>query len=505
MPRKRQMTWQAGSESRRGRWRKKYKGRVFQASGGRGKHDEEAYGDAWDGFQEFKKKIHEEEAQKPKPHQAEYDEAISEWRLVLQWSMENTNTQYASLARRKVEELTNRLEQSKPKPLIPAERFRSYLGWPAHITESVAALIPKPQQSADQSPSFVIDPSSLDISSMDGTSQRIEREIWQDRLQVLEKKQIEKLETLGTSVDSYLATKLAKVRAGHLTAGRYDPIRTHLYHFREWLGSETVVSSISGKALTDYHAELLTAISEERLSVDYTRDRLGTIRSFVQWLWRIEAIEELPRVLAPGSNDLRINRKISTPEVFTIEEVKKLLTSATDRTKLYLLLMLNTGSTQKDLSDLLPTEVDWKKGTITRKRSKTAKHKSVPTVTYILWKETFRLLQQERSSDAATVLVNHEGCPLKVERIDNEGKLKKIDNVASSFARLKRKNGIKKPLKYFRKTSATLLKSNKDYRGLDVLFLGHAPATVAERHYTQAPQQLLNDALAWLGQQYGIE
>ena len=103
MPRKRQMTWQEGSKSRSGRWRKKHKGKVFHASGGRGKHDEEAYGDAWDGFQEFKKKINEEEAQKPKPHQAEYDEAISEWNLVLRWSMENTDTQYASLARSKVE------------------------------------------------------------------------------------------------------------------------------------------------------------------------------------------------------------------------------------------------------------------------------------------------------------------------------------------------------------------------------------------------------------------
>jgi integrase len=505
VPRKRQMTWQEGSKNRGGRWRKKIKGRVFHAPGGRGKHDEDAYGDAWDGFLEFKKRIIEEEAQKPKPHQAEYDEAISEWNLVLQWSMENTDTQYASLARRKVEELTNRLERSKPQPLTPADRFGSHLGWPAYIIESVAAAIPKLPQSADQSPSLIIDPSTLDISSMDGTSQRIEREIWQDRLQVQEKKQVEELDTLGTSVGSYLATKLAKVKAGDLSAGRYDPIRTHLYHFREWLGSETAVSSISGKALTDYHAELLTAISEERLSADYAKGRLGTVKSFVQWLWRVNAIEALPRVLAPGNNDLRISRKISTPEVFTIEEVKNLLASATDRTKLYLLLMLNTGSTQKDLSDMLPTEVDWKKGTITRKRSKTANHKGVPTVTYVLWKETFRLLQQERSSDAATVLVNHEGCPLKVERIDDEGKLKKIDNVASAFARLKRKNGIRKPLKYFRKTSATLLKSNKDYRGLDVLFLGHAPATVAERHYTQAPQQLLNEALAWLGQQYGIE
>jgi len=54
------------------------------------------------------------------------------------------------------------------------------------------------------------------------------------------------------------------------------------------------------------------------------------------------------------------------------------------------------------------------------------------------------------------------------------------------FSRLKRKKGIKNPLKYFRRISATLLTSNKHYRGLDVLFLGHAPATIEERHYTQA-------------------
>ena len=130
---------------------------------------------------------------------------------------------------------------------------------------------------------------------MDGTSQRIEREIWQDRLQVQEQKQVEDRNTLGSNVVSYLATKLAKVKAGHLTAGRYDPIRTHLHHFRDWLGASTAVTSISGKVLTDYHSELLTAISEERLSADYTKDQLATVKSFVQWLWRIEAIEELPR------------------------------------------------------------------------------------------------------------------------------------------------------------------------------------------------------------------
>jgi hypothetical protein len=103
---------------------------------------------------------------------------------------------------------------------------KSILGWPVRIIESVAAVIPKLPQSAGQSPPVVIDPSTLDISSMEGTSQRIELENWQNRLQVQEKRQVEGRDTLGTSVDSYLATKLARVKAEHLTAGRYDPIRT---------------------------------------------------------------------------------------------------------------------------------------------------------------------------------------------------------------------------------------------------------------------------------------
>ncbi len=101
--------------------------------------------------------------------------------------------------------------------------------------------------------------------------------------------------------------------------------------------------------------------------------------------------------------------------------------------------------------------------------------------------------------------MNRKGNPLKVERLDENGKLQKIDNIASDSNRLRKRTGIKKPLQYFRKTSSTLIKSNKDYRGLEGLILGHAPATVEERHYTQAPQKLLDEAIIWLGHQYGVE
>jgi hypothetical protein len=161
--------------------------------------------------------------------------------------------------------------------------------------------------------------------------------------------------------------------------------------------------------------------------------------------------------------------------------------------------------TQKDISDLRPNEVNWKQGTITRKRSKTARHENVPTVTYRLWKETFRLLCQERAQGALTVLVNSEGGTLKVENLDAGGKLSKIDNVVSAFSRLKRRVKITKPLKLIRKTSATLLKSDKKFPGVEVVFLGHSPRSVADRHYAQVPQALLDEAIKWLGKQYGVK
>ena len=43
MPRKFRLTWQSGSDSRGGRWRKKYNGKVYYFAGGNGKYDREAY------------------------------------------------------------------------------------------------------------------------------------------------------------------------------------------------------------------------------------------------------------------------------------------------------------------------------------------------------------------------------------------------------------------------------------------------------------------------------
>ncbi|WP_417383209.1 hypothetical protein [Gimesia sp.] len=128
---------------------------------------------------------------------------------------------------------------------------------------------------------------------------------------------------------------------------------------------------------------------------------------------------------------------------------------------------------------------------------------NVPVVSYPLWPETFELLKQERSDDPDHVLLTREGKLLRTEDIDG-GKYKKTDAVRLAIRRLSKKTEIEFTLKACKKTSASLLRGNRDYQGLQSLFFDHDPQTVAEIHYTTIPQELLNEAIVWLGRELGI-
>ena len=505
MPRKTELTWQAGTGGRQGRWRKKYRGRVCYFPFGRSKSDLEGYKQAFQAWLEKKSEIDAEEALRPKAHQTEYDGAIENWTIVLQWSVENQDEEHTKLARRKIEQLKSRLSRDVLSPLAFEDKFESLYSEPPErlrqFLDQVGFL--EKNQPDPASPTTIVLPQIV-LDSMDGSPRRVKREQWSDRLAMQRRKGRHTKDSIEALVEAFLLEKRARVSAGTLSAGRYDPLRVHLHHLRDWLGGSFPVSSITSKVVKDYHTEILGGVETKRWSAHYGHDRMAAFKSFVRWLWRTEAIEQLPRILDSKNEDLKIGKRLANPTIFTIQEIKTLLDKATDRTKLYLLLMLNTGMTQKDISDLRPDEVNWKRGTITRKRSKTARHESVPTVTYRLWKETLRLLKKESAEGATTVLVNDAGGHLKVESLDANGKLCKIDNIVSAFSRLKREVGIKKPLKLIRKTSATLLKSGKQFSGVEAVFLGHAPRSVADRHYAQVPQVLLDAAIKWLGKQYGV-
>jgi integrase len=357
--------------------------------------------------------------------------------------------------------------------------------------------------------SSVPDFSTADVAriakEIDGSPQRIAGEIWADRLRTQQRRAAANDDSLNAHVDLYLKQIEQRANAGDMSQGNRYARQLHLHYFRDWLGRDTDVREIDGPSLVGYHAHLVEKVTAGEWTRTTARHYLVTVKAFVRWLWQMEKIASLPRVMDEKAKLLTISTPPSRIIVFTISEVSSLLKSASDRTKLYILLMLDCGMTQKDVADLRQSEMDWAGGRIIRKRSKTGDYETVPELNYLLWPETLRLLVQERapkSSDRA--LLNGGGNPIWNELITPEGKYQKTDNVKNAFDRLRKQLGINKPLKSLKKTSASLLCDNEKYQGLQSIFLGHAPQSMSDRHYTQVPQRLLDQALCWLATQYGL-
>ena len=310
-----------------------------------------------------------------------------------------------------------------------------------------------------------------------------------------------RVKTIGQAVCDFLAIREAKVKAGKMSAGRYDTLKRCLNHFAEFSNNAMGVDKLNGATLTAYHTTLLEKVGNG-WSSSYTQTYGIACKTFIRWAWENELIDNLPRNISSRELSIAVNpQKVRT---FSVAEIKMLLDNATERLKLYLLLMVNTGSLQKDIADLQAEEVDWMEGAITRRRSKTGNWENVPVVRYLLWTDTFRLLQKYGKRQGR-VLLNDEGRPLKQEFL-RDGKLTKVDNIACSYHRLCDKLKIKKPkpLKLLRKTSPTLLEASP-YPQTARHFLGHSPRSVADKHYIAPDQNTFNKAVAWLGEQYGVE
>ncbi len=222
-------------------------------------------------------------------------------------------------------------------------------------------------------------------------------------------------------------------------------------------------------------------------------------RCWVRWLWE-SGIIDMPKNL--DSRRFTFGSALKNIETWTVEEVQYVVGESPAKLRLALLLQLNCGMTQKDVSDLLDTEVDWKGGRIIRKRSKTRGQANVPTVDYPLWPATFALLKEHRSGQER-VLVTKTGKPFVYRRLV-DGNYRAVDSLGDLFRRLQKRLGLAKPMKLLRKTSASLLESHAVYGRLTSLFLGHSPASIKDRHYAAPPQALFDEAVLWLGRQLGL-
>lgn len=489
MPRPPALRW----DNQRNKWKVVYQGKKYRFDGGSGKSDRNAKRNAELEWKQLRTRI-DHDTERSKPHRIEYDKVMAEWNAVLEWCVENGDEKEAAVARSKLGSLAERLAQKSPPPLDWADRFLA--GPPPDYEEMRRtehlyreAGIPQPM-------------------SMTGPKSTSEETLWRDRLET----RAYRLNQLGDKVDdslsanvqSFLDVKNAEASVGQISIGRAESIRIHLEMLMKYLGRATTVQTLSHSTVASFRKHLLEQVRAGQFSDAQARDTFSTFRQFVRWLGNhTDKLEHLPKNL--DDRTLAISVSIRESKILSKQSIYALLRAATDRTRLYILLGLNAAMTQKDMSDLSVTEVDWVNGTIRRKRSKTRDCKSVPEVTYTLWPETFRLLKEQRAANSPTVLVNEHGKALTSEFRADDGKYKKSDAVRLAIKRLSQKTGIAFSIKALKKTTASLLRNSSNYHGLESLFLGHSPTTVSDRHYTQVPGQLFSEALAWACRELGLD
>lgn len=315
-------------------------------------------------------------------------------------------------------------------------------------------------------------------------------------------------QTIRSSVDDFMAFKRSQAEAGERSVERVESLRGHLEKFLQWIQPDSPAASVDEQTVDTYYQHLLAQCQSGKYSRYYARDLFASFRQFARWLASRRRIA-MPHNL--NSRELGFKLR-GTIKIFTDDEVKVLLEAASERTKLYMLLMLNTGGTQIDIAELSKTAIDLRQGELTRKRFKTEAHENVPTVAYPLWPETMRLLKVHLNTDDSLVnrhgeplaLVSENQKPLITRHYGPKGQLIKTDAIRSAFDRVirKLKNDeivIKGSLKTFRKTASSKLEEHSIYGRYVVHFLGQSPETIAGRHYVTPSQEQFSAAVRWLG------
>ena len=255
--------------------------------------------------------------------------------------------------------------------------------------------------------------------------------------------------------------------------------------FQNWVDPFAPITSINEALWERYYIYLSDRITNQEIAPATAKDYIGVARSFIRSRWEKRFIE-LPRNLT--SKQLAISVPLKDPIVFSVEEIGQYLDNAKEKTRLYILLMLNCGMYPQDITFLQQNEVDWEHGRINRKRTKTRdRSEKVPKVDYPLWGETFALLTKHRSNDPNLVLLNRDGKPLLTEKQSKNGKLSRNQNIQFAYRRLQEKMKVtgeaKKGLKAFRKTGSTTLEQSQ-YGRFSEHYLGEAPHTTASKHYS---------------------
>ena len=508
------LTWR----ERDGRWMKKYQGRYFYYSAGKGnKTRSESAAKA--AFKEWKLSVDNELAG------AQHNPVV-QWLNAYQDHIRKTYCETADLdaAWLAIERMKTHARLLDQSDLDAADDFGAVTSIKKRVTHVVRALLAYTPKKADVGKVTIIPEFNLDAVTDDelqDTSRRFNgKELTSAELKDLRKTVPERKittkaprkptgarpwndtpedpQTVGTLINTFLVSQRQAAVTADISAARYDKLRVVMAKFLEHVGESTPKSQLDNALLNGWRDEVIRQVASKEIAAVTGRDMLAITKRLCNFAYNRGYIDNLPRCLAARGRQDAYTITVQRNEITTadVADVHKLLAIASPKARLVILLGLNCGYGPRDISGILKKEIDWQAGTITRARTKTSKRDKPTIVCFKLWPETLDAIKANLSDHKELAFTTDTGKPMVNESIGDDGIVKRHDAVHSIWFRLTKHAKVKTQLKQLRKLGATTLKEK--YPHFVDHYLSHAAGKVSDIHYAATHQAGFDAALVWL-------
>ena len=295
--------------------------------------------------------------------------------------------------------------------------------------------------------------------------------------------------------EKYLQSCFTKYERGDLKPASFEKTRISVCHFVDYLQTGLLLSMLSETQLDDYRNYTLSL----PISAATQKSRLATVRAMMRWGYRMSFIDQIPRNLDDQYSRITIPEPVVNR--FSLEEINILYSAASERTKMFMLLGLNCGFGQTDISELRVGEVDIEQGRIVRKRTKTAIHSE-----FKLWPLTVEMLKLYGNLDGDPndrLFLSKSGHPLVREYFIDD-KFKRTDAIRSAFFRLMKKTKVPNHRGFYslRKTAASEIEAIDP--AVTEMFLAHSEKGM-KRHYAERDWARLDAATMKLSKAFELQ
>lgn len=245
--------------------------------------------------------------------------------------------------------------------------------------------------------------------------------------------------TLGEVVKLWQEYQLDRRDNGKIANRTYEDYSHVIGLMTDHFGKQAAVSSLRPRAWEGFHSKLSASTTSPTVLT-----RNVTVSKMVfRWAFDSDLLPDQvrfgPAFKVAAKKEVRRKRLQSKKRTLDAEDIRTMIDAAPQPMRSMILLGINCGMTQAEVSALEWEDIDLDEAVIDTIRRKTEIER-VAT----LWPETVEALREiSKGDDAGRVFSTRHGNPYVYNKLNDDGVLIRRDNIATEFKKQAKRAGVK--------------------------------------------------------------